>query len=85
VNGEKLNVLTNMANVFNSFFITVTEKFSIQYKEKEAAILIPTDSLPGNFPSIKINPITEVGIKSIIRSLYINLKKTGFDGITVKI
>jgi hypothetical protein len=69
VNDEKLKVLTNMASAFNNFFITVTEKFNIQYLEKEAAILIPTDSLPGNFPSIKINPVTEARLKSITHSL----------------
>jgi len=66
VNDEKLKVLTNMAIAFNSFFITITEKFNIQHIEKGAAISILTNSLPGNFPSIKINPIIEAGIKTII-------------------
>jgi len=68
VNDEKLKVLTNMAIAFNSFFITITEKFNIQHIEKGAAISILTNSLPGNFPSIKINPIIEAGIKTIIHS-----------------
>jgi len=38
-----------MAIAFNSFFITVTEKFNIQYIEKGTAISILTNSLTGNF------------------------------------
>jgi len=82
VNDEKLKVLTNMAIAFNSFFITVTEKFNIHYIEKGAIISLLIDSLPGNFPGIKINPITQAGIKSIIHSLK---KPSGYDEITIKI
>jgi hypothetical protein len=56
VNDEKLKVLTNMAIAFKSFFITVTEKFIIQYIEKGAAISILTESLLGNFPQHKNKP-----------------------------
>ena len=58
-----------MTNAFNSFFVTVTEKFNIHYIEKDAPISILTASLPGNFLSLKKNPITEAGIKSIMHSL----------------
>ena len=58
-----------MANAFNNFFITITEKLNIQQIEKGDAISILKDSFPGNFPSIKIIPITEAEIKSIIHSL----------------
>jgi hypothetical protein len=57
-----------MANAFNNFFITITEKLNIQQIEKGDAISILKDSFPGNFPSIKIIPITEAEIKSIIDS-----------------
>jgi hypothetical protein len=47
-----------MANAFNNFFITITEKLSIQQIEKEDAVSILKDSFPSNFPSIKIIPFT---------------------------
>ena len=59
MNDEKLKDPTGVANAFNNFFITVTEKLSIQQKEKLYAILILKDSFSGNFPSLKIIPITE--------------------------
>ena len=66
VNDEKLKVLTNMANAFNSFFVTITEHLNIEQMGKGDAISVQTDSFPGNFPSIKIIPITEAEIKCII-------------------
>jgi len=48
-----------VANTFNNFFSTVTEKLSIQEIGKDYAILILKDSFPGNFPSIKIIPISD--------------------------
>jgi len=62
VNDEKLKDPTDVANAFNNFFITVTEKLSIQEIGKVYAILILKDSFPGNFPSIKIIPISEAEI-----------------------
>jgi hypothetical protein len=47
-----------VANAFNNFFITITEKLSIQQIEKEDAISILTDSFPSNSPGIKIIPFT---------------------------
>ena len=62
MNDKKLKDPTDMANAFNSFFIKVTEKLSIQEIEKGYAILILKDSFPGNFPSIKIIPVNEAEI-----------------------
>jgi hypothetical protein len=59
----------NVANAFNTFFLTITEKLNIQQVEKEDAVSFLEDSFPGNFPSIKTIPITEAEIKSIIHSL----------------
>jgi hypothetical protein len=61
-NDEKLKDPTDVANAFNNFFITVTEKISVQQIEKLYAILILKDSFPGNFASIKIIPINEAEI-----------------------
>jgi hypothetical protein len=52
----------------NNLFLTVTEKLYIQKPEKGDVILFLKDSFPGNFPSIKIIPITEAEIKSMICS-----------------
>jgi hypothetical protein len=41
----------------------------MQQIEKGDAISILKDSFPGNFPSIKIIPVIEVEVKSIIHSL----------------
>ena len=69
VNDEKLKDPKNVANAFNNFFITITEKLSIQQIAIDDAISILKDSFPGNFPNIKIIPITEAEIKSTIYSL----------------
>ena len=63
VNDEKLKDPKDVANAFNNFFKTITEKLNIQQHRKEML------SLLGNFPSIKIIPITEPEIKSTIHSL----------------
>jgi hypothetical protein len=49
----------NMANVFNNFFATVTEKLNMQQIETGHAISVLKDSFPGKFPSIKITSIRE--------------------------
>jgi hypothetical protein len=62
-----------VANAFNKFFLTTAEKLNMQQVEKSDAISFLEDAFPGNLPSIKIIPITEAEIKSIIHSL--KLKK----------
>ena len=69
MNDEKSKNPTDVVNNFNNLFITITEKLNIQQIEKGDATSVLTDSFPGNFPSIKITPITEAEIKSIIHSL----------------
>jgi hypothetical protein len=54
-----------VASAFNNFFITV----ALKIKHSRDAISILKDSFPGNFLSIKIIPVTEAEIKSIIHSL----------------
>jgi hypothetical protein len=56
VNDEKLKVLTNLANTFNNFFVTVTEHLNIEQVGKGYAISVLTDSFPGNFPQRKNDP-----------------------------
>jgi Notch-like protein len=70
-----------VANAFNNFFTTVTEKINIQLIEKRYALWILKDSFPGKFFSIKIIPITKAKIKSIIHSLKPK-KSSGYDKIT---
>jgi hypothetical protein len=69
MNNEELTDPKNMANTFNTFFLTITEKLKIQQVEKGDAVSFLEDSFPGNFPSMKTIPITEAEIKSIIHSL----------------
>ena len=57
-NDEKLKDLTNVANAFNNFIITITEELNIQQIAKGDAMSILKDSFPGNFSSIKIIPVT---------------------------
>jgi hypothetical protein len=68
-NSKKLKDPKNVANAFNKFFLTNAEKLNMQQVEKSDAISFLKDAFPGNFPSIKIIPITEAEIKSIIHSL----------------
>jgi hypothetical protein len=84
VNNEKVTDPTMVANAFNNFFLTVTEKLNTQKPEKGDAILFLKDSFPGNFTSIKLIPVTATEIKSIIRSLKPK-NSSGYDEITRKI
>jgi len=69
VNDEILKNARIMAKAFNNLFLKVTEKLNTQQIEEGEAISILKDSFPGNFPSIKIIPITEAESNSVIQSL----------------
>jgi len=58
-----------VAKAFINLFVTITGKLNIQQIEEGDAISILKYSFPGNFPSIKIIPITEAEPKIIIHSL----------------
>jgi hypothetical protein len=55
-----------VSNAFNNFFITIIENLHIQNTEEGDAISVPKYSFPGIFPSIKIIPIMEAEVKSIV-------------------
>jgi hypothetical protein len=55
-----------------NFFITITEKFNIQQREKGDTISILKDSFPGNLKKKK-TPITEAEIKSKILNACVSL------------
>jgi hypothetical protein len=80
-NNEKLTDPTMVANAFNNFFLTVTEKLNIQKPEKGDAISFLKDSFSENFTSIKIIPVTATEIKSIIHSLKPK-NSSGYDEIS---
>jgi hypothetical protein len=63
VNNEKLKDPTNVANGFNNFLIKITKQLNLQQLETGNAISNLKHSFPGNFPSIKIIPITEADEK----------------------
>jgi hypothetical protein len=69
VNDKKLKDPKNLSNAFGNFFVTIAGKLNIQQIEEEDAIPILKHSFPGNFPSIKIIPITITEIKTKIHSL----------------
>ena len=77
VNDERLKDPTGAA--FNNYLTRINEKLNIQRREKEML-----SQFPGNFPCIKIIPITEAEIKSTIHSLTPK-KSLGYYGITRKI
>jgi hypothetical protein len=58
-----------VVNAFNNFFLTITESLNLHKMGKEDAVSFLKDTFPVKFPNIKIIPITETGIKSIIHSL----------------
>ena len=60
---------TTLANTFNNFFLTTSEKLNIHKFEEGNVISFLKDSFPSNFPNINIIPITEAEIKSITRFL----------------
>ena len=83
--GQRNGSPPNVANAFNNFCITVTEKLNIQQLEKGDAISLLKDSFHGIFPNIKIIPITEAQIKIIIHSRkQTKKKKLGYNEITSK-
>ena len=58
-----------MANAFNNFIRIITEKLNAQQIAKGDALSTLKDSFPGNFPGIKIIPITEAEIKGTVPSI----------------
>jgi len=76
VNDENLKDPRSVAKAFNNLFITITEKLNTQQIEEGEVMLILKDSFPGNFPSIKIIPVTEAESNSIIHSLKLKKKSS---------
>jgi hypothetical protein len=68
-NNEKVKDPGTVANVFNNFFVTMTESLNFHQVEREHAILFLKDAFHVKFPGIKIIPTTETKIKRIIQSL----------------
>ena len=73
-----------MADAFNDFFLTATEKLNIEKSNKGDAISFLKDSFPRNMPNMELIPITAAEIKSIICSLKPK-NSSGYDEITSKI
>ena len=69
VNTGTLKDQTTVANTFNNFFLTASEKLNIHKFEEGDAISFLKDSFPRNFPNINIIPITEAELKCILSSL----------------
>jgi hypothetical protein len=84
MNIKKLKDQTTVANTFNNFFLTTSEKLNIHKFKKGDAITFSKDSFPRNFPNINIILITEAEIKSTISSLKPK-NSSGYDEITSKI
>ena len=85
-NDEKLKNLTNAANTFNNLLTTIIEKLNSKQIERGDDVSNLKDSFPGNFGSIKIIPITEGEIKSIMHSLNKTKKKSsGYEEKTSQI
>ena len=85
VNDEKLKDPTDVANAFHNFFITITEKLNnlqIQQNGDDNSVL--KKFISWRFPKIKIIPITEDEIKSILHSQKPK-KSSGYDEITSEI
>jgi len=75
---------TTLANTFNNFFLTTSEKLNIHKFEEGKAFSFLKDSFTRNFPNINIIPITEAEIKCIIRFLKPK-NASGYDEISCKI
>jgi hypothetical protein len=63
VNDEKLKDPKDMANAINTCFKTITEKLNVQKIEKGDTISVLKARYLGNFPSIKIIPVTKAETK----------------------
>jgi hypothetical protein len=73
-----------VADVFSSFFLSITENLNLHQVGKEDPISFLKDAFPCKFHGIKIVPTSEAQIKSIKLSL--KLKNShGYDEITNKI
>ena len=84
VNTGTLRDQKTVANTFNNFFLTISEKLDIHTLGKGDAISFLKDSFPTKFPNLNVIPITEAEIKSIISSLKPKTS-SGYDEITSKI
>jgi hypothetical protein len=68
INNQNVNDPVTVANVFNTFFLTIIEGLKLQHMRNEDAISFLKHAFPLKFPDIKIIPITETEIKSIRHS-----------------
>jgi hypothetical protein len=62
-NNGKVKDPETVANVFNHFFLTITERLNLCKMGKENAISFLKDAFPATFPDIKIISTTETEIK----------------------
>jgi hypothetical protein len=83
INDEKVKDPKDIADAFNTFFLTITQ-INLHQEAGDDAISFLREAFPEKFPGIKTIPSMETEIKSIIHSLKTR-NPSGYDGITSKI
>jgi hypothetical protein len=82
-NGSKKDV-KKIANTFNKFFLSVAENLNNVQPRIDEALKLLHETYKGSITEMKIIPVTEAEIISIIRSLK-NKNSTGYDGVSSRI
>jgi hypothetical protein len=81
---EKINDPGKVADVFNSFSLSIAENLNLHQVGKEDPVSFLKDSFSCKFHGIKIVPMSEVEIKGIMLS-FKSKNSSGYDEITSKI
>ena len=76
--------MEDAADVFNKYFLTITDSLSIHSPKQNTAISLLRDSYPNCVTKIKTIPVTEAEIIGVIKSLK-PTNSSGYDEISSKI
>lgn len=83
-NNSKTSDTTEIANIFNKYFLSITDNLNITQNNNNNAIDFLKVSVPTNFPNIQIFPTNPREIITIIKQLK-SKNSSGYDEITSKI
>jgi hypothetical protein len=84
VGKKKVTTTREVVEVFNKYFINAAENLEMRNANKNEAMNLLDTLKFGNFPELRLIPMTEAEIKNILM-LQKSKSSTGYDGISSKI
>ena len=79
--GQALTTINETANAFNQYYTKVVTNINTRQNDPHKASLLLGNKKDDNITQMKIIPVTETEIKTIIRPLK-SKSSTGYDGIS---